>query len=270
MDKIFLVQKEYVEDRYNIEEEALFKLIRLYAPRHLDKYELVEYDKLKEVVGEYREKGIDIKKRLIPVGNINFVGRTLQEIFQREDVSQKPIEIPDVLGKYTHRYYAKFKGKFLKRDLDTSKYFIKDIDTLKKWNNLLYLGRDVSEFIEDDTTYSVSEIIDIKSEYRVLVLNDEIIGCQYYLGDVLTFPNKHTLKTMVEDYKNDKTRPRAYTLDVGVIEEDGRDITVPLEIHVFTSCGLYGFFDEKLLNMLSYGFEYCVKENEENKGGKEK
>lgn len=262
MDKIFLVEEEYVADRYNIEEEALFKLIRLYAPRRLDKYELVSDESLKEVIENYRNKGIDIKKRIVPVGNINFINEGLKYVMGTEKVKQKPIEIPDILLKYTNRYYAKFKGEYIKKNLDTSKYFIKDIDTLKNWNNLLYLGQDVERFIQDDVLYSVSELIDIISEYRVFVSNDEVVGCQNYLGDVLTFPNKCTIQDMVEAYKEDKTRPKAYTLDIGVIKDkENREVTVPLEIHNFTSCGLYGFFDEKVLPMLAKGFMHLVEEN---------
>lgn len=261
MDKIFLVQREYISDKHNIEEEALYKLIRLYAPRNLDKYMLISLNDLDITINSYKNNGIDVEKHIVPVGNIEFVNKTLKAMFNREDVKERPIEIPEELYKYTNRFYAKLKGAEIKRSIDTRMYFIKDIDTLKNWNNLLYLGHDVKEFINDATNYSVSEIIDIISEYRVFVLNDIVIGCENYLGDNLTFPNKGTILSMINDYKRNESRPKAYTLDVAIINRCSKEITVPLEIHVFTSCGLYGFLDEKLLYMLGYGFQYHVSEN---------
>lgn len=265
MDRIFLVQKEYINYKYNIEEEALYKLIKLYAPRNLDKYELIELKDLKDKLDYYKNKGINIKKYLVPVGNIEFVSKTLKIMFNKEDISEKPIEIPKELYGYTGRFYNKLDGAMIKRNMDTSKYFIKDIDTIKNWNNLLYLGSNVDRFIDDDTNYSVSSLIDIISEYRVFVLNDEVVGCENYLGDRLRFPDVKTILDMVRDYTKDESRPKAYTLDVAIIYENEKEMTVPLEIHAFTSCGLYGFLDEKLLSMLYYGFQYYVLENENKK-----
>lgn len=115
MDKIFLVQREYISDKYNVEEEALYKLIRLYAPRHLDKYILIGLNDLDITINSYKNNGIDVEKHIVPVGNIEFVNKTLKAMFNREDVKERPIEIPEELYKYTNRFYTKLSGAEIKR-----------------------------------------------------------------------------------------------------------------------------------------------------------
>lgn len=260
MDNVYLVQKEYMDDKYDIEGVLLYKLLNLYSWRNLDKTYIVSDIDLVAVLDGYKDKS-----KLIPVGNLDFIRKSLEVILGKQEVSMKPIEVPEVLRKYTNRRYEILTGKKIKElEYDTSKLFIKDADTLKRWNSLLYKGNSVAHLLEDDTFYIVSDYIDIVSEYRVFVKNDEILACQNYLGDALVFPDADKIREMVISYKEDRKRPRAYTLDVAVSMFMGELMTVPLEIHPFVSCGLYGFYSQDILYMLCDGFEYYKRENGDN------
>lgn len=258
MDRLYLVQEEYIKDRYNIDESAMYKTIKLYANRNLDRSIMIKESELEDYL---RNMDLEEAEYIVPVGNLNYVQKYLETVFKSKEAKMVPIEIPEELYRFTHRFYVKLKGREAKDRYDLSKYFVKDIDKLKNWNNLLYLGSDVSRHIDDDTNYSLSEVVDIVSEYRVFVLLDKVIGCKHYLGDVLTFPDKEQILKMIEAYENNNDRPNAYTLDVGVIRKDDKYYTVPLEVHSFVSCGLYGFYEEQLLYMLAWGIKYELDEN---------
>ena len=85
----------------------------------------------------------------------------------------------------------------------------------------------------------VSEYIDIDSEWRAFVFNNELVGLHNYSGDFTIFPDVKLIKIMIKDFNYNG----AYTLDIGVNLKG----TFIIECHDFFSCGLYGFEDYKLL-----------------------
>ena len=100
--------------------------------------------------------------------------------------------------------------------------------------------------------YQISELIDIDSEWRCFVYNNELVGLQNYIGDFTLFPSIDAIKHMIKEYISS---PVAYTLDVGV----NKDNTFVIEVHDFFSCGLYGFFNHKVLPfMFRDWFNECI------------
>ena len=80
-------------------------------------------------------------------------------------------------------------------------------------------------------------------------------------------PDSKTIKNMVDAYAKVEPHPGAYTLDIAVIKDDSgennnkkNNKTVPLEIHPFVACGLYGFYERELLDMLEEGFMWYLKD----------
>lgn len=252
MDKLFIVQSEL--DNSDTDGYIIRKLLKHYTPITCDKWcECSSSDGyIKNYIG---------REDVVPIGDIPFV-----ESFLPDGYHISPIEIPECLGKYTGRLYGITDGYVILREaktIDLDKFFVKDATCLKSWNNLLYDGADISRFIIPEHKYVVSDRVDFLSEYRVFVLNDEVVGAPYYLGDPTVFPNGETVRAMVREYKQDKNRPAAYTLDVGIIkaEKNGYEYeqTVPIEVHPFAACGLYGIEDMSLLKMYELGWEWCRK-----------
>lgn len=228
MDNVFVLQKDYIE---TIDGYAIKYIISNYAKLFLDEF-IFEDDNY-----------INLKKKsLIPVGTLDFVQSFL-------DSKMKPLEVPEILRDFLNREYHILKGKDITDRFKNGNYFFKDADTLKSWNNAL---NPYDMTLEDDTNYVVSRRVEFISEYRVFVYNDEIQSIQNYLGDVTVFPNINYIKEIVDSYSNISNKPHAYTLDIG-IHNNNTDL---IEIHPFVSCGLYGFYDKNIIPMLKEGFSW--------------
>lgn len=259
MNRLFLFQQSYKEE-YNIDGIALATLIRQYKPWFQDQFLLVHNNIAEDeyavcVINKWKAAG----RKIIPVGTLEFVQTALDYIYGRH-IEMTPIEIPEALRGYTGgRKYEIIKGIDIPKEClaDSKNWFIKDASHLKKWNNLLIDG-DCASCIEPDTNYVVSERVNIISEYRVFVHRDEILAVQNYLGDPSLFPNSTTLHAIVQDYKV-VDHPKSYTADIGLIlRPSGSVKTSLIEIHPFVSCGLYGFYDRDILDMLEDGIDWYV------------
>ena len=112
-------------------------------------------------------------------------------------------------------------------------------------------------FIKPDTNYVVSQKIKIYSEYRVFVWKNNIQAIQNYNGMPDVFPDIQTVKNMITTYSK-YPHPQAYTLDVAVTNDFQ---TAIMEIHPFVSCGLYGFYNEKIPDMLESGVNWYLSQN---------
>ena len=99
--------------------------------------------------------------------------------------------------------------------------------------------------ITDDTPVLVSEIVDFVSEYRGYVINGELKGIKYYLGDFRVFPDMKVVDAAIADYK---TAPAGYSIDFG-ITSDGRTLLV--ECNDGFSLGNYGLEDTTYSTLLT-------------------
>lgn len=250
MDRLFKLQKEWYDEARFPDPALVARLLEYRAPYYLDKWCFASFDDDPAL----EEDGL----KCVPIGTIQFVGKWL-ETLDATDPKMAPLEVPAALSPYLGREYFKAQGCDIPAEcLDGSKWFIKDAGHLKKWNSNLYDDRDLGYFVEDDGFYIVSRRVKLASEWRTFVYEDEIVGCENYSGDLLGFPDKKTLKAMVAAYAED-IHPKAYTLDVGVIEGGA---TIPIEIHPFVACGLYGFNDPVMLNMYEAGWLWYFEQSD--------
>lgn len=247
----FIIETEngIIED---VEQFVLVKVLESQSSTH--QYSLIDKEDLTSFI-KYT-KSIDFKKA-IPVGSINFVREYLKLVHNISDLT--PIEVPIVLRKsnYLKREYLVLKREELPKK---GVYFLKSASTLKGFG---YLG-EISNIVNsknsflNDELYVLSEKVEILSEYRCFVLNDIIKGIQHYNGDcteTLTKDDINLIKEMVKEYSKDDFRPKAYTLDVGIIKDKGVAI---LEVHTHSSVGLYGYDDESLPYHYKFGFEWYL------------
>ncbi len=177
---------------------------------------------------------INILEDRIPIGSVEFILETLSKIHNIKEV--KPINIPIQLNKenYLKRYVNTISNNIPIdiASIDISSAFIKDNYKIKGLSKVVKKGEviPIGEWL-------VSEVIDIKSEWRAFVFNNELVGLQNYAGNFTMFPDVELIKKMIKDYQGQNP---AYTLDVGINVVNG---TFLIEIHDFFSCGLYGFND---------------------------
>lgn len=182
----------------------------------------------------------------IPIGSIEFVHKYMN-IYNIK--IPNTINIPNELNKL--KYIQRNTSYCYKSNINKFPIFIKPANELKLFTGGVVSTKSNLDLlfpeIKDNTILFVSDVIDIVSEYRCLVYNNELVGLQHYLGDFTIFPDIETINNMIIDYKNS---PVAYTLDVGVY--NGK--TILIECHNFYSVGLYGFNRNILLNMFQDWF----------------
>ncbi len=164
----------------------------------------------------------------VPIGSVEFVTKFLQDYY---GLTPKPRNIPVELMTQRHLHRTVINGT--EKDI-IGKKFVKSNDGIKLF----------TEYCESAPpgNYQISDIIDIKSEWRGFVYKRKLVGLQNYSGDFDVFPDVNAIRSMIEDYSI--FSPIAYTLDVAVTEYDK---TAIIEVHDFFSCGLYGFADHRIL-----------------------
>lgn len=203
-----------------------------------------------------------------PVGSVEFVSQWLEKT---TNVTPKPINIPYCLRKksFSQRHILDVtvdKEGIIRNKIPS---FVSLFRSLNKKVILLKTSERIkgtcvpTELTESpqldfstvtnrlelvpEGNYIISEYIDIDSEWRCFVYNNELVGLSNYTGDFTIFPNIFFIKEMIRTY-SENGAPVAYTLDVGV----GPKGTFVIEVHDFFSCGLYGFNDLKIYPFMLY------------------
>jgi hypothetical protein len=98
----------------------------------------------------------------------------------------------------------------------------------------------------DEVFVWISEPINILTEYRTFILNDEILDCRHYKGDWRFMPDHKVIEDAVSLMKTN--RPRAYCLDFGVTDKGE---TLLIEMNDGFSIGHYGLPPVQYARMLS-------------------
>lgn len=182
----------------------------------------------------------------IPIGSLEFVFQYIETHYGIPSSQIRPINIPNEL---MEECYTKRKVQVLKKEdiVVTEPLFVKSADAYKNFTEIVEKKEDVPS-----GTFFVSEVVDITSEWRSFVFQNQLVGLQSYAGDFTAFPNVDEIQRMIKAYQD---APISYTLDVGVNERG----TFVMEVHPFVSCGLYGFRDYRVLPiMCQTGFWHMV------------
>ena len=137
MDRVFILQKEYVENRHNPDGLIYKHILEQFKNINLDEVYVCDSDVF-TVDNTIIRNAKKMKKKIIPVGSLEFVQSGLNNIAERP-VYMKPIEIPNVpkMLEYAKREYKFVKGADITDKQLQKNLFIKDATNLKKWNNLL-------------------------------------------------------------------------------------------------------------------------------------
>jgi hypothetical protein len=131
----------------------------------------------------------------------------------------------------TNEYYQKH---FYKRNIDVVKYedlhkvnfpkFIKPHGDIKAFTGFVFKSGKLNELETYGYNYKglfqVQDVVDIVSEYRIYICNNDILGVCHYAGEHLIFPNHgEILKFLLNnpiDTPDNPQKGSAYTIDVGV------------------------------------------------------
>jgi hypothetical protein len=97
---------------------------------------------------------------------------------------------------------------------------------------------------EPDMPVWCSELVDFVSEYRVFVMQKDVVGLKHYAGDFRVFPDFKVIDTALSHYQ---TQPAGFGIDFAVTR-DGRTLIV--EQNDGFSIGCYGLHQVTYANLL--------------------
>ena len=188
----------------------------------------------------------------VPVGSVEFVSSFCADIHNK---IPKPINVPEELfvNTFQHTRREIFNGTDENlKTLSHGMWFVKSNDKIKGFKEMMKID-DSHIWNLPKGNYQFSKYITIDSEWRAFVYRGKLVGLQNYSGEFTKFPNVERIKSMILAYKS---APVAYTLDIGVDDDD----TFVIECHDFFSCGLYGFADHSIYpNMLNGWFKEFLR-----------
>lgn len=177
---------------------------------------------------------VDNPDYTIPVGSVEFC---LEYYNKYLNLEIKPINIPEELFELSKRKI--YKGN--EKTEISNKTFAKSYDSIKGYVSIIQNNKNLPV-----GNYLFSEVIeDIDSEWRVFVMNNEIISIHNYVNSLGEYPDIEYLKKIVEKYSG---KLGSYSFDVGVNKELG---TFLIEIHDFFATGFYGFRDYKKILIMT-------------------
>lgn len=208
-------------------------------------------DYLNNFVGSYDIRfstsgtGKGQKDYFIPVGSVEFVHDYMKEHL---GFVPKPINIPEELMGYEFLGRNAFIGDETDLQKQNGRIFVKSNDEVKG----------ITDIMSPDMTlpkgnYLYSEVVEFTTEWRAFIYKNKIIGLHNYSGDFMDMPDADRIQKMVETWNTDIP---AYTLDVGKLPSGE---TVLVEVHMFYSCGTYGFDSPSIPFMFQRTYEYLKK-----------
>jgi ATP-grasp domain, R2K clade family 2 len=161
----------------------------------------------------------DIDKLNITKDTPVFAGVTVfRKIIDKLGVNYPPFDCyPSILSPYYKRNIRKSTLGKVREEFNTTHtpIFVKPV-LPKEFTGCVLTS--ILELIpitkkSDDLEVYVSDPIEILSEYRVYVLDREIVGVKHYYGDWSLVPNKEFVESVVKNYHG---APVAYGVDIGV------------------------------------------------------
>lgn len=191
--------------------------------------EVVEYDSIHEILCLTREDVV-----------VDYLNET-KALLKAMDCLPEDLDYPEELKSFLGReiipavisdIMPNMFGKFIKSRVGSKVITGKVINSTK---DLIGLN------VEPDYPIWISEPINFLHEWRVFVLNDEVLDVRSYHGDYHYVYDASRIDEMIKAYRNS---PKAYALDIGVAE-DGQ--TYLVEVNDGFSVGNYGLFPTQAL-----------------------
>ena len=243
----FILQKDFISSDSEIE----LMIIKVLLKREKFLYDYIELSK-DELIG-YKDS------EKLPVGTIDFVETYLKNTVS-DFTMESPIEIPKYLrtDEFLKRDYKIVEYK----DIPTrGNYFIKDVTKLKNFGRVVSNDYDytaLNELCDKTHLFQVSSVYDIRAEYRVYVIAGDLQQISLYNGYATELPDIKLIQKAVNLILYNEKWLKSFTLDVMV----GKEGTAIIEVHNFTSVGLYTtLWCTDLLYAYRDGIDYLVNDN---------
>ena len=158
-------------------------------------------------------------------GGLRTVESAMKQIGMRMPVANNlPDELSDFFGrKVSKTTLAETRTHW--RATNGEPCFLKPLDQNKLFPAIALFDKDdlaSLDSLSDDVRVIVSEYVLFESEWRVFVVDGEILGLSHYQGDCFTFPDSTTIKSAVRQFKS---APAGYGIDFGILS-NGQTVLV--------------------------------------------
>ena len=196
--------------------------------------DVVKFNQISEI--------INLNKEDIVVGGV----ASVNQAFNRHNVVPNSLEYPKQLRNI----------KFLGRHIWTStiecivgenNIFIKPLDGLKAFTG--FVKSELSDLtlikhLDKNTEIWCSSIINISSEYRCFIQYGKILDTRWYKGDECKIPSQDFVFEMIKTFTKS---PKAYTLDIGITDDDRNVLIEVNDAYSISSYGLQSVVYAKFL-----------------------
>ena len=90
--------------------------------------------------------------------------------------------------------------------------------------------------LSDELPILISDIMDIKSEYRCFVNRKNLLDIRHYNGDFRLFPNFNIIEQAIKDFTN---QPVSYTLDFAILADGSMALIEINDGYALGYCGIH-------------------------------
>ena len=162
----------------------------------------------------------------------------MEHVFNEFEIKLPVYNYPEELNKYLGRQIKVIKLKDLNEDM--LPVFIKPVEEKIARGIVAESLEDLKEYesLNPEAEIICSEPVRLVSEWRCFVRYGEVIGIQFYNGDINIKPDSSIICAAVSDYTE---IPAACSLDFGVTEERNN---ILIEMNDGFTIGAYGLNDE--------------------------
>lgn len=187
------------------------------------------------------------------VGVVGYIGDVHRALKRLNKGVPAPLDYPAALRGYLHRSVCRTTlGKVL---ASTQRVFVKPVEP-KIFTGFVWEGPK-GQFIRtaglpNETEVWISEAVEFLSEYRVFVLDGQILDVRRYRGDWSLALNAELTKEAVALFHRDSGSPRAFCLDLGVTK---RSDCCLVETNLAYAFGHYGLRSEFYAQMLEASWQ---------------
>lgn len=154
----------------------------------------------------------------------------------------------ECLPQYCHRkIVASNLGIARKKVQNQEIFFIKPLEDTKLFTG--FVAASEIDFIrlqdlQNDTKVLISEVIDIKSEFRCFVNRKTLIDVKQYNGDFKIFPDINIIEQAIQDFTN---QPISYTLDFAKLKDGSMELIEINDGYSLGYCGIHPYSYCRLL-----------------------
>jgi len=206
------------------------------------------------VKSEFERRGIPISlytmknilRRNLPLSSNTFIAGDLDAMHgamkQLKIQVPQPNDYPRSLEPFLHRRVWKSTLGAVEQDIlsnTSDPVFVKPAQRQKNFTGRVFSSMDDLWYIGDVSRRQevwCSDVVRWLSEFRVYVIDDDIVGIDHYAGDAEAALDQGVIESAVVAYRNNGDAPTAYGIDFGLLDTGE---TALVEVNDGYSLGAY-------------------------------